>query len=110
MSIGAIERSGSNEHDPFDWTIDGDLFTMSLLADGFTQYRRRAPVSVPCQRLSVGGRGGLSFDQRRYASSNASRSARPVASTVLALLSGSAGPRIHRATGRSTAATVPSDH
>lgn len=66
LSIGAIERSGPDEHGSFDWTIDGDLFTMSLRADGFTQYLRRAPVYVPYQRLPVEERGGLSFDQRGY--------------------------------------------
>ena len=66
LAIGAIERSGPDEHGSFDWTVEGDLFTMSLRAAGYTQYLRRAPVYVPYQRLSVEERGGLSFDQHGY--------------------------------------------
>lgn len=66
LSIGAIERSGPDEHGSFDWTLAGDLFTMSLRAPGFTQYLRRAPIHTPGQRLSIEERGGLSFDQHGY--------------------------------------------
>ena|SRR5215472_4730145 len=66
LSIGAIERSGPDEHGSFNWSIEGDLFTMSLRAAGFTQYLRRAPIYVPGQRLSAEERGGLSFDQYGY--------------------------------------------
>ena len=45
---------------------EGDLFTISLRAAGYTQYLRRPPVYVPYQRLSVEERGGLSFDQHGY--------------------------------------------
>jgi hypothetical protein len=67
LSIGAIERSGPDEHGFFAWTIQGDLFTMTLSAAGFTQYLRRAPIYLPRQRLSAEERGGLSFDQHGYA-------------------------------------------
>jgi len=67
LSIGAIERSGPDEHGFFAWTIQGDLFTMTLRAAGFTQYLRRAPIYLPRQRLSAEERGGLSFDQHGYA-------------------------------------------
>jgi len=66
LSIGAIERSGPDEHGSFNWSIEGDLFTMSLRAAGFTQYLRRAPIYVRGQRLSAEERGGLSFDQYGY--------------------------------------------
>jgi hypothetical protein len=68
LSIGAIERTGPDEHGYFGWALAGDLFTMSLRATGFTQYLRRAPIHTPRQRLSVQERGGLSFDQHGYAS------------------------------------------
>ena len=49
------------------WNLVGHLFSIGLRASGFTQYLRRAPVPTPRQRLSVGQRGGLSFDERGYA-------------------------------------------
>jgi hypothetical protein len=67
LSIGAIERAGPDEHGFFAWTIEGDRFTMSLSAAGFTQYLRRAPLHLPRQRLSAQERGGLSFGQHGYA-------------------------------------------
>jgi len=66
LAIGAIERSGPDEHGFFDWVVTGDLFSMRFSAAGFTQYLRRAPIFVPRQRLSVDERGGLSFDQHGY--------------------------------------------
>jgi hypothetical protein len=67
LSIGSIERFGSDEHRYFDWSIAGDLFSMRFGATGFTQYLRQAPIYTPGQRLSVQDRGRLSFDQRGFA-------------------------------------------
>ncbi len=67
LSIGAIERSGPDEHGYYGWVITGDLFTMRFGATGFTQYLRRAPMHTSRQRLPVRERGGLSFGQRGYA-------------------------------------------
>jgi hypothetical protein len=66
LSLHAIERSGPDERGYFDWTLAGDNFTIGLSARGFTQYLRRAPIHSPGQVLSVGERGGFSFDQQGY--------------------------------------------
>jgi len=67
LSLDAIRRSGPDEDGVFVWNLVGHLFSIGLRASGFTQYLRRAPVPTPRQRLSVGQRGGLSFDERGYA-------------------------------------------
>jgi len=67
LTLDAILRSGPDEDGVFVWNLVGHLLSIGLRASGFTQYLRRAPVHSPRQRLSVGERGGLSFDERGYA-------------------------------------------
>ena len=66
LSLDAITRSGPDERGISDWTLSGDNFTIALSARGFTQYLRRPPIHCPGWFLTVGERGGLSFDQRGY--------------------------------------------
>ena len=64
--LDALERSGPDEHDAFEWTLAGQRFSLAVRAPGFTQYLRRPPIHSPHQRLSIDQRGGLSFDQQGY--------------------------------------------
>lgn len=45
------------------WTIDGDFFELGFLASGYRQHFRARPIETVSQRLSLGERGGISFDQ-----------------------------------------------
>jgi hypothetical protein len=66
LTLDAILRSGPDDDGAFVWNLVGHLLSIGLRASGFTQYLRRAPVHSPRRRLSVGERGGLSFDERGY--------------------------------------------
>ena len=45
------------------WTIEGHNFELSFLASGFRQHFRARPVETATQRLELGERGGISFEQ-----------------------------------------------
>jgi hypothetical protein len=64
--LDALERSGPDQHDMYEWTLAGQRFRLAVHAPGFTQYLRRPPVHSPQQRLSLHERGGLSFDRQGY--------------------------------------------
>jgi hypothetical protein len=66
LSLDALQRSGPDAHDAFEWTLSCHQFSLALHAMGFTQYLRRPPIHTSQQRLSVAQRGGLSFDQQGY--------------------------------------------
>ena len=67
LSLLSVERSGPDEHGTFEWTLDGDRFTMRLSASGFTQYLRQPPIYSDGFFLSVAERGGISFAEQGYA-------------------------------------------
>ena len=50
----------------FDWTLEGDQFTIELGSPGFTQYLRRPPVYTSRARLTAEERGGFTFDRQAY--------------------------------------------
>ncbi len=66
LSLESVQRSGPDEHGIFEWTLDGDRFTVGLRASGFTQYLRRAPVYSSRTGLTVDERGGFSFSRQGY--------------------------------------------
>jgi hypothetical protein len=66
LSLESVQRSGPGEHGIFEWTLDGDRFTVGLHASGFTQYLRRAPVHSSRTGLTVDERGGFSFSRQGY--------------------------------------------
>jgi hypothetical protein len=45
------------------WTIEGHDFELGFLASGFRQHFRARPVKSASQRLDLGERGGISFEQ-----------------------------------------------
>jgi hypothetical protein len=46
------------------WTIEGIYFEeLGFLASGFRQHFRARPIETASQRLGLGERGGISFDQ-----------------------------------------------
>lgn len=45
------------------WTIEGHDFELTFLASGFRQHFRDSPVHTASQRLELGARGGISFEQ-----------------------------------------------
>jgi hypothetical protein len=66
LSLLSIQRSDPDERGNFDWTLEGDQFTIELGSPGFTQYLRRPPVYTSHVRLTTAERGGFSFDRQAY--------------------------------------------
>jgi hypothetical protein len=66
LSLLSVRRSDPDERGNFDWTLEGDQFTIELGSPGFTQYLRRPPVYTSHGRLTAEERGGFSFDRQAY--------------------------------------------
>jgi hypothetical protein len=69
LTIDEIERSAPDKHGMHLWTLTGDLFTLTIRSDGYTQYLRAAPRFCRGRhRLPLSERGGIAFDERGYES------------------------------------------
>jgi hypothetical protein len=66
LDLDRIERSDLDQFGRSRWTLDGHQFTARLLAPGFKQFLRRAPIASPHQSLSMEARGGVSFAQSAF--------------------------------------------
>jgi hypothetical protein len=59
LHIDTIERGKAE----YAWVIQGHDFALTLFASGFRQHFRGRPIRTASQRLQLGARGGISFDQ-----------------------------------------------
>jgi hypothetical protein len=66
LDINEIERSEPDNYGNFEWTLNGDLYTIRLGSPGFTLYLRQSPIYSDGFRLSVAQRGGYSFAEQGY--------------------------------------------
>ena len=61
-----IFRGEPDERAMRSWTMDGLCFTITFVADAFTQYLRHLPVLTQGNKLTLEERSGLSFDRRSF--------------------------------------------